>query len=498
MTCAVLFVSCFTDDLRQRKPTAAWGIHGYEWEDTPPKQGTGNPKAKIGRAFYGDTGNVTVLRYIDMRAGYSGKFKHPMTLWAVAYIALFRQILTMDSECFTVQTSPSTAHNGVTGLAAEWKVQNWIFNDKDRVEDTVIWEELLRLTDEVRKTGKIVTFGTQLCARDDKKENFGFTVASKLALMARAEIFRTGSDTDGPYTTITEAKGYWKVNSERPCEFTLMHKQVYVSNLGEMRAANGRFVNYFITRPSGDDIEGKRSGAAAYCIIQSDMSDPVVDQLKAMADEMRGNTRHRPFIIRLDRVYSPGNSQILSGEELAFYYPTKTGDICAYTGESIVECREPPALFYRAYEELNQCAERFSSIQEGCRIYALTDVTEELYDTIPKKNGVETRKIKPSFVQSTMAVTFKVDIAKERLLEKDTGEVKTVSLRMVPGVDIPDRNSISRLAGTIQKVSVVTWRDTDVSFRYALIIETERAAMYWSPTDSNIRILPKSATGKIS
>ena len=74
------------------------------------------------------------------------------------------------------------------------------------------------------------------------------------------------------------------------------------------------------------------------------------------------------------------------------------------------------------------------------------------------------------------------------------GVVHQHPLRLALNIDMPVRAHLQRLTkdATVKpKVEVITWRESDEAFRYAVVITVEEELVFWVATDRNLRLFRK-------
>lgn len=117
-------------------------------------------------------------------------------------------------------------------------------------------------------------------------------------------------------------------------------------------------------------------------------------------------------------------------------------------------------------------------------VYGLvtTDITSHWYERIDSKKKLVI-KLKESIDPSIGSIVVPVDYS----LEAGT---LTTDLRLVIGLDTPTRNTLNALAKSDPSVLVLTWRESPIAFRYAIIVKNEDGIGIWSAVYANIKTVP--------
>lgn len=106
----------------------------------------------------------------------------------------------------------------------------------------------------------------------------------------------------------------------------------------------------------------------------------------------------------------------------------------------------------------------------------LYDITEVLFDKVEKKSG---KSIVESYVLKKDIGTGSVDVPMAIEVDVDEG-TKKIGLAYKLGLDILNRNSLKRLEKSLNKITLITWKESLHTLRFATIIETDNDIGIWS------------------
>lgn len=106
----------------------------------------------------------------------------------------------------------------------------------------------------------------------------------------------------------------------------------------------------------------------------------------------------------------------------------------------------------------------------------IEDITDEFYLVEEKNVGDKvTRKVT---LKSEFVVGYKNHIFhKERIIN---GRSVKLKFPMCLGMDLPNRNQLKRLESDLPNIYLLTWNDSDVSLRYAFVVDCVSGVGVWS------------------
>ncbi|EBX4836060.1 hypothetical protein DSA75_25825, partial [Salmonella enterica subsp. enterica serovar Typhimurium] len=111
----------------------------------------------------------------------------------------------------------------------------------------------------------------------------------------------------------------------------------------------------------------------------------------------------------------------------------------------------------------------------------VTEITDVLFETEKGKKGKTVTKVHSAITQVTKSL--KVDV-NYRLNPDKQGVTSCI---MSLGLDLPQRLNLGYLASPETKAYAVTYRESDVAFRFAVIIESGDDVGIWANIYSNPR-----------
>jgi hypothetical protein len=187
--------------------------------------------------------------------------------------------------------------------------------------------------------------------------------------------------------------------------------------------------------------------------------------------------------LRLDRLFNNTIAQDLYkyGDKCIFRPNQARIDLAYIDSQPITRGLVPPKLAMRAVEAVNELKGVLLAWREGKDSNIIeTDITMDIFQ-VDKK---DTLKIKDDI--SSAIDKFSVNVSYGQV-----NDLKSYKLDLYLGNDLPDRNTLKRIEKLQPKVYVLTWMESNDSFRYAIIIKVQDAIGIWSSICSNIKILNK-------
>lgn len=452
-----------------------WGLHGYTYSDQLPKKGSGNTTQYLTEKGYIEKiqaktvkpTEVKPLTYVDGYGSFSQSITNNVAEIAAAAngfayadgYEIKKLLLLTDSE-YTV--------NGATKWLPTWKSNNWIKRDGSPVANKDIWltldANLQKLTDkgvevEVRWVKGHSTFlGNQIA---DKNADIG-------RLYSNRNLLRTEFNTK-------PAEGYWSSKLEK--HPFICQRRIYFSTIKESNVPG----EYYLGEHGKDDeLLGKRTADGCHSYIQLETPEPFIEMLRTKQCE---EAKDLDSIImgRLDKLFEPSTQADLDrfGEVCIYRAHRSKLDLNFIDNEPLTKELKPPRLAMRAIESVNTLKGIFLAWQDaGNDTITSTNVTPLFYDVDSKGE----RKLKAQFIVGFSMLSLEVFYGKQTPLQKEK-----VDLCM--GVDMPDRNALKRLEKLKPEITVVTWMESEKTFRYATILKSGNSYGIWAGMHSNLRIL---------
>jgi hypothetical protein len=231
-----------------------------------------------------------------------------------------------------------------------------------------------------------------------------------------------------------------------------------------------------------DLVVGRRISEATFCVYKAVEPDTFIDALCAMHEKAYKQDINQLGVLRLDNAYRPGIYPKL--EQLGSRSLVQYEDIHALVtphDDLISKTLTPPRLAYDAVQQFSVLRRQLDNhlagtLGEGTQAI---DVTDSFYgeEVAGKKTKTKLHKTITNTVP-TMEVPVSI-------------KGVPVTLKVVLGIDIPQRNQLAKLADFEPKVTVLVVADGPVSYSFSTVFATNNGvAIYQSPYTKFV--LPKT------
>jgi len=468
-----------------------WGIHGYIYNDTIPKKGSGSGyaltvsgyKDRAAKEVPDEDGvikavsgpaQVTPLKYID---GY-GTINHATNNAAeiIAATSGLEYALKYPNTHCKIITDSKYVVTGSTEYMQKWKANNWIKSDGNEVINKLHWQALDTKLSELLAAGSKVTFEWI----KGHNGNLGNEMADKYATIG---VYQTIGKQIRQEVATSEAEGYWKNETERSA--LLHHPRSYFATT-ERGLVPGEY--YCGTHGTDDELLGTRMSDGAYSYVLLNEPDELLESVR-IAQANKTDTIGAIFMMRLDQLYSPkAQVEIRRFGDAAFYRKnSKTLDMYLVTRmgdktdeEPMTKELWPPRLASRAIDSINYLKSIYLEYTAGdTSRLIVTDITSNIYEAGKK----ETTKLKNEFGSGVSSFEVNCNYASE------DKSVAVVPLTLFLGIDTPDRNTLKKLEKLSAKIQLISWKESPLAFRYVTLVTCDCGKGIWAGCYTNFKFL---------
>lgn len=503
-----------------------WGLHGYLYEAVEPKKGTGNASEVLTRVGYvpkaqakkpaidpitGETAapvkEIKPLNYFD---GW-GSFHVPVTNNYSELTGLSHGLKLAGEhpiKYVTIHSDSMYVVEGLNRLLPVWKHNNWIRSrDGAPVANKHMWLDTESHLNALKAKGIRVNvrwikghathYGNQIA---DKNARFG----SNKAMEGEAAVCILTEDADGYFTYKAEKHPF------------LFHRSMYFST------KEGSFTKgeYYLGEHGKDsDMIGTKSTDARFSAVILSEPDELIEKLR---DHQISVAKGKEALVlaRLDKLFNHGfakdfkrfGSVALTQKKLSkldLYgiereapadqvsiedadqasedqEPVKARMTYAQSdlpGTPITKELNPPLLAYRSLQSVNLLKglllmwKKHHDEQSENKHLGVTDITSLIYD----QNDKGELSVKKDYSAGFTAVRVNAQWRDEK------GAAKEHEITVDMGADMPDRNVFKRIEELTPKVMLITWLESETSFRYATIVTAGDDLGIWAAMYSNLR-----------
>lgn len=480
-----------------------WGVHGYIYSLEVPKQGSGCSSVLTNMGYVDDKTTYEELKSMEGMGSFFPRTQMSIDkiqiVTPIKYVDGYGSLIPISTNNIAELTAATNAlryaiAHGVKDLLLltdsnyvikgltycdNWEVQGWRRRDGEPVANVEQWVELLKLARELRATGCEV----RLEWVQGHSGDFGNTLVDNYA--SRCVIAgRKGLAID-EYREV-DAKGYWsnKVSYNKFLNHPYWYFNTHVG--GSLKSPDGRSVYFVGDHGTEDEFIGKKVSDAGFAVLYLKESDPVLEQLVAHQDSLDKGEFSNVIVGRLTNITSAANYSdiLLNGTNFLHTPNYGRNDVC--TANDVLLTRElrPPLTAFRLADNLSTLEEvlrNFLGMEQSISLVK-TDITTLFY--------AEDKSAKKPVTKLLPTITTAIKKL-DTMVEFDTGVKKgEFKIPITFGLDVGIRNLLTGVADQEPSVTVVTWRESDQSFRYAVVLQTTEDVGIWASIYSNICLLP--------
>lgn len=451
-----------------------YGVHGYLYTDDKPKQGAGAKAVptKEGYVVGAKDKAVTVHGYIDCIGPFEDITTNNITEMEGVKQAM-EIAMKLDVESIYLLTDSNYVMKGLNEWVPGWIKRGWVKADGEPVQNRDEWLALLAVKDRLEASGIKLTIDKVRGHSGDLGNTMADLWASAAVIMARKGVHER-------LYRESEPKGYWSTKVDYNRLLSKSNWYFLAGNADLMETRDGRFVYHLGSHGPKDDLLGKPMSDASYSVVYLKEPDPVLAKVREVIDA-NATIDNQVVIGRLSNITTPDNYLSIQnhGGNLIECENGKL-DSKNHAGVTITTEQRPARLAYRMLEAMNTMEALLEDYLTG-RTVTVTDITDEIFDKEEKKDKVK-YKIKKDLTVSTRYLDVDVDY-------NVAGKTDSIDVRLLLGMDLPDRNTLAALAPKLPSVKVITWKESDKAFRFATIVECDGDVGIFSSFYSNLRLL---------
>lgn len=469
---------------RPSRGIGGWGIHGYTFNllEEPPKVSK-KIDAPSSAGYLEDAEikasttlkAVSPIEYIDAWGSLIPESTNNIAeiTAAINGINLARKV---DAKETTILSDSQYVVMGVKDWSKKWVAQNWYKQDGTEVPNAEYWKQLLADLAAVEAEGRKVSW-TWVKGHNN---NLGNELSDRNA--TRGVILGKKGIEIETYE-MNSAKGYWNPKAEYNRLFS--HPRWYfTTNTAAISNSNdGRWIYHCGQHSARNEMLGKRVSDHAFSVLFLKEPEPVLEKVREYQAEICENMYADIVIAYLDKLLSANTYSEVAQYGCSFLQQTTAlRDLYTTDGQLVTtECR-PPRMAHTAIENLNIMQETLESfIADSDTGLVKTDITPYFYEQQTVKSKVIT-KLKPTLNSTTKAIEVEGNF-------NTTGELKTTKVTLTLAIDLPNRNALAALAERDPKVWLLTYKESEIGFRYYVVISAGDDIGIWSSVHSNLRII---------
>lgn len=466
-----------------------WGLHGYVYSvDDLPTKGSGNSSAIPTATGYvtdkAEAPMVKVVNYVDSFGGVPNAKSNNQTELLATKEAL-TYALSRDIPHTTIYSDSEYVVKGINQGIDRWKQTGWRTRNGDEVSNLSDWKDVAELLEKFKEKQSIV----ELAWIKGHNGHTGNEMADEWASKGNS-IGLNGFQLK--YSFEEKPDGYWKPKAKYNRIFC--HSKWYFSSNADDNhvSPDGRFVYWTGEHGKDDDDIAKPQADSTNAVLYLKEKEPALEKLREHYIAL--DVRQLGFLLvgALANITNPSTyADILRFGANVFRKNKATLSISTPKKMPIVHHVTPTGLAHYNIDTINHLTDKLDRFIAGDKSIIVTDITSLLYEVVEKKSGVE-HKLRKEINSITKCLDVSVDYNTSKvsdLREMSSIPVSSAKIRLILGTDIIRRNTLAALAETIQRVVVITWRESNEVFRYATIVQTEDDIGIWASVFGNFKMV---------
>jgi ribonuclease HI len=459
-----------------------WGAHGYIYEVT----GKAEP-IEILDNLITDKGYINVneesgeiskavkpVQFLD----YFGSSDEIGTNNLAEVNAVFHTLSSLenlDVKTIILHTDSEYTRRGINEWSKQWIARGWKRQDGQDVSNKESWIRLLNKVDDLINAG--ITLDIRWIKGHDKF--LGNVLADNLA-----DVGQTNSS-KGIYTSFFDHKDSVDYFSKKINKHPFLNYTRLAFNSIPEKNTEGV---YYLLKPGVDDSQiAKKDNEASYAIVILKEPDMVIEAIKNKQYEV-SNGVDSVILLRLDTIYNKGiYNWLKTSVNTCLYNKSSFNTGLSFINDEVVSIELNPAgLSLRAIEtfsELEYILNEFKlcrEMSENTTNLNIEDITNIFYENntkVVKNKETITTNLKTEYGNG-FKKTF-ID-----LIVENGKDIKSMSIPILLGLDLPDRNSLKRIETLNPKIFLLSWKKSETSYSYCVVVETNDATSVWSNASS--------------
>lgn len=462
-----------------RRRAGGWGIHGYTYKATPLTRGIGIKQLPTAEGYklveYPDT--VTPLEYID---AFGTVTENPTnnTAELQAAIEAFKIGEELGVTSMHLLLDSEYVRKGLTQHVKGWINRNWLKADGEPVANQDYWKTLVALEEQWKAAGKKLTLAWIKGHSDDTGNDLadlnaltgsGGTVTRHVC---RSPVDKYHNPTTDINPLVLKTRLLFNMGYQR--EVVENKHYYYLYQLGRMATYGHKQHDTTKDRHDKTDLLlGRRIADATFCVMQVNEPDRDLEGLIELHTKAHQKDIIELAVARLDNAFRPGIYQRI--QQLGAHALISCSDnnsLVTPQDDLITKTLNPPRLAREAVDQFSIMQTRLDAHLSGQLGSGVTAV--EITDALYAVEGSE-KKAKLKLLKTITNTLASLDVPVEV-------NGHPVTLKLLLGVDIPQRNTLAKLADHNPKVTVLVVANGPAAYSFATVFETGVGnAIYQSP-----------------
>ncbi len=457
-----------------------WGAHGYFYDDSEMSDKKVVAKhhlcTKYGYIHQNEVGQnpravlVNVVSYIEAY-GSGEKMSSNNSAEMDAVCNMLELACNHNVKEIQILTDSEYVKRGIKEWRSSWEKNGYKRTDGGDIHNKEKWIEMFKLLD-IMSERKVSMNIDWVKGHSDI---YGNVIADRLATIGVAY---TTDGIDKKEVNIISAKEYWKsIVDKHPF---INHRRIYFNSQPNFNTPG----HYYQADPGKNELlVGKKLPETCYSVVRLKEPDDIIETVKTKQYAVAGNI-NSVIMLKLDRLYSPDIYKCISEYGDKVLSPNVKGNLSVYflDRKPITVELNPVGLSLRAIEALSFLDDLLD--QYNCIVndpeclhsghISVTDITNIFYEkqVVSKNNNeIVANKLKSTIHNGIQSMVEKINIPKYG---------KTISVPLLFGMDILDRNGLKRIENENPRINLLTWYESENCISYCVVIETDTGVGIWS------------------
>lgn len=467
-----------------------WGLHGYLFEPDALKR---KPKGKYlptaqGYQMVTVDETVTPVTYIDSYGRVHGDKPTNNTAELEAVIQAIFLAMQHPVKHMHLMSDSEYVRKGLTRHVKTWVKNGWTKADGEPVANQSFWKRLLAAEAELIESGRTMELVWVKAHAGEPGNEYADGNAKTGAKSQRDRVYH--ENTAEEYAKAPEEANPLTMKTRMlfnlgntPSESTDGSRHYYQYQLGRMQTYGMKQHDTVIDRHNKSDLLlGRRIADATFCVLRVNEPDPFLESVIDLHAEHHRKDVVELAVARLDNAYRSSIRQrhVQLGDD--FFIPRKlNSSMVTYNEDLITKTLDPPRLAREAVGQFAVMQERLTNHLAGTSGKGITEcvITEQLYKEDPDAKKQKVTLLK-HITNNLHFLEVPVSIHNQ-----------TIPVRLVLGVDLPQRNNLAKIATLSPEVTLLIVATGPKAYSFAVAFKTDGGdAIYQSPYTQFV--LPKT------
>lgn len=470
----------------QDKKIGGFGIHGYVYTDEAPKKGAGKSGWVLTPLGYqvktpdiDAKGPITIVSYFDV-VGKQDKNATNNTAELEAFIKALEMVKEKQLDVNRIHLLADSEYvlKGVNRIEM-MKRSNWRKADGNPYANLEYWQRLDALLDDLKDRVEITT--------DWVKGHNGDPGNSRADTLATLGLSYAIAKQIPPEPLFSDAQGYWKNTVEFSRLFGA-HWVVFPGGGGSAKvkdcphgSAMYRLYNDASKQPDTRTFGTSLIGASYGLLWLKEAHEEIEMVMEKQAQVLSQNaTDWDVCFVRPQTVYRPDTVKMIQQFKDAAMIPVETDlSLKSANGQALTLRFNPTRQSLQGVDHFDNLLRVMEKIHRGYVDYFVTDITDKVFDiTVKPAKGKKPEETVYKLKSHPDNDDAYFDASVFGFNAEGDHEERRV--RLIYGIDVPIRNTLTNAAKNNPKIEVATHVEVDGVWRYYVIVRTDEGVGIWT------------------